>query len=415
MKKIWFSIFFFFLIIRLAVAGTIFNPYTGKFDFIQTISEPDGSPNLPAQCKTVQFSNGAVTDNGDGTCSVVTGSGSGTVSSGVTNAVAKYTASTTVDDSSNIFDVGTNVGIGSSAPASRLSILGNGTGTGKILTTRDSIGALKFTVQDDGNVGISTSQPAARLEILGAGTTTGFALSTRDSSGAFKVGIIDSGNLGIGTSAPINLLDVAAGGTIGVAYAGLKTAPSNGLLVQGNVGIGTTVPQGALDVAGSGGITANGSINVPSGQQYNSVGSRVNYNLTVYAAGTVYALTNTAALVDFGTTDPSLTIDTAGTYILFGNLQLKYNAATFAANQTAVGKLRRTNNTAGDVTNATRTIDLRIITTVTDNAGVIVIPPVIYTTANTNDQIQIFGNVSTAPAAGSVDVVSAEIVAIRLY
>ncbi|MBS0626540.1 MAG: hypothetical protein JSS32_10870, partial [Verrucomicrobia bacterium] len=45
--------------------------------------------------------------------------------------------------------------------------------------------------------------------------------------------------VGIGTSTPINTLDVNGGVAIG-SYAGVVTAPSNGLIVSGRVGIGTT-------------------------------------------------------------------------------------------------------------------------------------------------------------------------------
>jgi hypothetical protein len=56
-----------------------------------------------------------------------------------------------------------------------------------------------------------------------------------------------------------------------------------------------------------------------------------------------------------------------------------------------------------------------IITTLTYTFGVFDLPPVLYTTANVNDAITVFGDVSVVPTAGSLDAVAAEIVAIRLY
>ena len=57
----------------------------------------------------------------------------------------------------------------------------------------------------------------------------------------------------VGSSKPaVNKLDVYGAQAIGTGYAGVNTAPTNGLIVQGNVGIGTTNPLGyALNVNGT--------------------------------------------------------------------------------------------------------------------------------------------------------------------
>ena len=142
--------------------------------------------------------------------------------------------------------------------------------------------------------------------------------------------------------------------------------------------------------------------------------SPTNSTLSVYAVGTAYQLTNTAALLNFGTTDPSLTLTSPGTYLLLGRAVLDYNGSTFAASRVVTLKFRRTNNTAADITNGSMTIDTAIVTTITNTFGDFVLPFVIYTTANSDDIIQIFGDVDTVPSAGSLDAVGAEIVAIKL-
>jgi hypothetical protein len=135
--------------------------------------------------------------------------------------------------------------------------------------------------------------------------------------------------------------------------------------------------------------------------------------LATYAAGTAYSLTASDAAVDFGTTDPTITIATAGTYLIQGRANLKYNGATYAGTQTATVHLRRTNNTPADISNATTTATMRIVTTITDTVGVMPLPPVIYT-ATAGDVISVYGSLSAAPAAGSVDCTEASIVAIRI-
>lgn len=144
-------------------------------------------------------------------------------------------------------------------------------------------------------------------------------------------------------------------------------------------------------------------------------GSDKNYTLSVYAAGTAYALTATSAALDFGTTDPALVINKAGVYSIRAKVKLNYTGATFAASRTVTLKLRRTNNTAADLTNGTETVLTAVVTTVTATFMVVTLPEVIYTTANLTDAITIFGDVSVIPTAGSLDAASASIVVTRLY
>lgn len=136
--------------------------------------------------------------------------------------------------------------------------------------------------------------------------------------------------------------------------------------------------------------------------------------ISTHASGTAYALTNTAAALDFGTTDPSITITAAGTYLLFARVRVDYTGATFAAVRTGTLKLRRTNNTAADITNGSVGFKTDIITTLTYTLGDFTILAIPYTTANSTDIITIFGDISVVPTAGTLDCVEANIVAVRI-
>lgn len=136
--------------------------------------------------------------------------------------------------------------------------------------------------------------------------------------------------------------------------------------------------------------------------------------LTVYASGTAYQFTNAAAKLDFGTTDPSLTITSPGIYLIFARVRVDYNAATFAAVRNLTLKLRRTNNTAADLTNSSMGAKTEIITTLTFTMGIYTLQPVVYTTTNSDDVVEIWGNLDTVPSAGSLDAVEASIVALRI-
>lgn len=137
-------------------------------------------------------------------------------------------------------------------------------------------------------------------------------------------------------------------------------------------------------------------------------------SVKVYGAGTAYALTATPAAIDLGTTDPALVIQTPGTYRLRGQCIINYTGATFAANRDVTIKLRRTNNTAADVANATATITTDIVTTATGTLAILDLPVVDYATVNADDAISMFGSVSVVPTAGSLDVVSAYVYAEKI-
>ncbi len=70
-------------------------------------------------------------------------------------------------------------------------------------------------------------------------------------AGASGLTVTQNGNVGLGVTNPLNKLGVNGAVAIG-SYAGVNTAPTNGLIVSGNVGVGTTSPAATLQVQGAG-------------------------------------------------------------------------------------------------------------------------------------------------------------------
>lgn len=132
------------------------------------------------------------------------------------------------------------------------------------------------------------------------------------------------------------------------------------------------------------------------------------------AAGTAYTLTTTSAALDFGTTDPVLTIANAGTYSVYVTVQTTLVSAT-TTTQSVTYKLRRTNNTAADLAGATFGNPLPIATITSELGPTTTIGPIKYTTANTNDSITVFGAISASLGAGSATATDCTITAIRAY
>lgn len=233
----------------------------------------------------------------------------------------------------------------------------------------------------------STTTTIPVADLSGAGTLT----RVNDTNVTLTLG-------GTPTGALIKAVSLSLGwqGELGLARGGTAadlsgTGGTSRVLRQSSLGAAVTVSQlGIGDISGMG-TTA-----------------------TAYGTGTAYVLTNTAAALNFGTTDPAVTLTAAGTYLLMGQVHLAYNAATVVA-ETATVKIRRTNNTAADLSPVV-VIDLPVATTLTYSYGVVPIPPVIYTTAATDDAVTIFGNVSATLGAGSIDAtaIGTSIVALRV-
>jgi len=156
------------------------------------------------------------------------------------------------------------------------------------------------------------------------------------------------------------------------------------------------------------------AFNIQGGAAYQLNGVALLNPLSVYATGTVYTLTAVSAAVDFGTTDPIITVNAAGTYAIRAKIKVALNGATFAANRTLTVKLRRTNNTPADLANSSTTWIVPVVTTITNTLAVIELPEVLYTTALANDTVQLFADISVVPTAGTISIDEASIIAVRL-
>lgn len=138
-------------------------------------------------------------------------------------------------------------------------------------------------------------------------------------------------------------------------------------------------------------------------------------NVSAYSVGTVYSLTTTSQKLTFGTTSPSVTLPSPGTYLIISNLTVGYSGLTNLVVNTCNFKLRRTNNTAADLSNTSTSFDVPVVTLLTQTAGDADINTILYTTTNSNDVIEMWGNRTGGVTAGSVNVNQAYILAIKQY
>jgi len=129
--------------------------------------------------------------------------------------------------------------------------------------------------------------------------------------------------------------------------------------------------------------------------------------------GSAYNLTVTNAAIVGGTTSPVIQIGNtdAGWYWVFASVVTYKNAATYAAQQFETFQVFRTNNTIGAIAGTGVSNPIGPITTITDSAGAITLPPVLVY-LNGLDILTIYGQVSATPA-GNIQVTAANILAVR--
>ena len=164
---------------------------------------------------------------------------------------------------------------------------------------------------------------------------------------------------------------------------------------------GTTISVQGLDVVQGGILKTNGV--------------QVGLQISTYSSGGIYTFTATTDTLKVGISSMTITLTSSGTYLLFGQFNLIYNAATFAASQVITYNLFRTNNTPGVISNSQSQVRTRIITAITDEAGKYETPTLLYTTVNTNDILTLRGSVSVIPSAGSLQANQSNLLAVRIY
>ncbi|OGH46807.1 MAG: hypothetical protein A3B47_01560 [Candidatus Levybacteria bacterium RIFCSPLOWO2_01_FULL_39_24] len=226
-----------------------------------------------------------------------------------------------------------NVGIGTTAPTSTLSIGGTGSSTISNNSGNLTITPAANLIISSGSVGIGTTTPLATLDIrpnltnggtiaiASASGSTSFAglladntgtgdLFTASKSGATKFVITNAGFVGIGTTAPSALLSVGSTSQFQVDSAGAITAPTSSNTINSLI-----INAGALSAVTT--LSMNNQLT-------NSYANSAAINLTGNAAGITFTGTGvdqiiTAAsqnlalmpggFVGIGTTAPLLKLD----------------------------------------------------------------------------------------------------------
>jgi len=271
--------------------------------------------------------------------------------------------------SSNLFNNGTNVGIGTTTPTSQLDIMGTTESRSRFRYGSETAGltignwsneayvynelntdlvfgtnsATRIRIKNDGNVGIGTDTPGAKLDVAGA------IKITDGSQGAGKILTSDANGLATWTTpATTNLADGTAVGNTpywnGTAWENNSNTIFND---NTNVGIGTATPGAKLDVAGTIKIT-DGSQG--AGKILTSDANGLATWATPAAAPSYYHLYNV-----YGVPSSSFQLGLSGTMVTFAIYNnctgMKAYGGTMMINP--AGNVTIINYTAVDATGAT--------------------------------------------------------------
>lgn len=226
---------------------------------------------------------------GDGTWATPAG-GSG-ISGLTTNYVTKATSSTTIGNS-QIFDNGTNVGVGTASPVSMLTVKGSG---GSIFSCYNGSNLLAYSVDNSGNATFgggffmrnSVSGGTADWRFAVGGGSNEFSLF--DQTNSFRHIFIPQlganiGRMGLGGQTAPSATVSIKGQTGETNYMNVLS-PTNALKIYAgeNVGIKTATPATDFDVTGN--IRTSGQIQFGGSTNYMNMSGGDLFTVTASGAG----------------------------------------------------------------------------------------------------------------------------------
>jgi len=334
------------------------------------------------------------------------GGGSGTVTGSV-NYIAKFTSGSSVGNSV-IYESGSNIGIGTTSPNSKLNINSSGSlVSGSVVFSVEGTQGSLFSVDDNLSGSLMSVNDVSGLPILEVFSDDRLVVGTYNSNAL----VVTGSRVGIGTNVPIAKLQVSGN----ISGSSFTSSVSNGVGFLGTSSFSTT---SSLSTTSSFSITSSYALNALTasfalnasggGGGSGTVTGSTNY-ISKFTSGTSVGnsvIYETGSNIGIGTTVPNskLNINSSGS-LVSGSVVFSVEGtqgSLFSVDDNLSGSLMSVNDISGLPILEVFSDDRLVVGTYNSNALVVTGSRVGIGTNNPIAKLQVNGNISGSSFTGSV-------------
>jgi len=322
------------------------------------------------------------------------GGGSGTVTGSV-NYIAKFTSGSSVGNSV-IYESGSNIGIGTTTPNSKLNINSSGSlVSGSVVFSVEGTQGSLFSVDDNLSGSLMSVNDVSGLPILEVFSDDRLVVGTYNSNAL----VVTGSRVGIGTNVPIAKLQVSGN----ISGSSFTSSVSNGVGFLGTSSFSVTSSYALNALTASFALNASGG-----GGGSGTVTGSTNY-ISKFTSGTSVGnsvIYETGSNIGIGTTVPNskLNINSSGS-LVSGSVVFSVEGtqgSLFSVDDNLSGSLMSVNDISGLPILEVFSDDRLVVGTYNSNALVVTGSKVGIGTNNPVAKLQVNGNISGSSFTGSV-------------
>jgi len=322
------------------------------------------------------------------------GGGSGTVTGSV-NYIAKFTSGSSVGNSV-IYETGSNIGIGTTTPNSKLNVNSSGSlASGSVVFSVEGTQGSLFSVDDSLSGSLMSVNDISGLPILEVFSDDRLVVGTFNANTL----VVTGSRIGIGTSVPIAKLQVSGS----ISGSSFTSSVSNGVGFLGTSSFSVTSSYALNALTASYALNASGG-----GGGSGTVTGSVNYiaKFTTTTSVGTSSIYETGSYLGIGTTNPNskLNVNSSGS-LASGSVVFSVEGtqgSLFSVDDSLSGSLMSVNDISGLPILEVFSDDRLVVGTYNSNALVVTGSKVGIGTSVPIAKLQVNGNISGSSFTGSV-------------